>query len=410
MASRQPAVVESSKTGKGQSRGWKILRAHWREFLGKRHGIPDRVLASEVPVAQPLHGHILSDDAADRTLQRIITRITDDESETLKTWTHLDQIHREVRSTLAEKMGWNVSFVKGTPDIFASFQAAWEKHKRELAAKEEELAGGSSSFSRFLPPPHEVLMPPDWWQVLGEETLADLIVDSFASALCDAFIDAAVVLVETAKGWSHSSPPMQNSLGQSKMLKSASESALRATGQSRVSFEPQSTFGDTKHTTGFTMSGLPTNEWDSWRSNKFHACQPLEPYMTRIAKSTEAQRPRRRKAAQSQGPQRSAQGEAPRDLRRYNWPMLASNLPDTWENMTAAKQPIRRGQQLPAETGDAAKVPKDQVLSIGMDGRSLFPYSLASHRAFLNSQKDPVLREKARQVVPLRTTNSLYTS
>lgn len=408
MAARQPAVVESSKTGGGQSRGWQILRSHWREFLAKRHGVPDRVLASEVPLVQPLHGHILSDEAADRTLQRIIATIRDEESDSHKTWQHLDKIHREVRSTLAEKMGWNLPKMTETPDTLTIVQAAWDRHKRELATKEEKLAGGSSSYTRYLPPPHEVLMPPDWWQLLGDETLADLIVDSFASALCDAFIDAAVVLVDTAKGWSHSQPPVQNISGQSKMLKSASESALRAAGQSHTSFlDQQSSFGGAQ-TTGFTMSGLPANEWDSWRSSKFHACQPLEPYVTRIAKSTEAQRPRRRKATQSQGPQGSATSGASRDLRRYNWPMLATNLPDTWENISTAKQNMRRGQQL-AETDDVAKAQKD-VLSIGMDGKTLFPYSLASHRAFLNSQKDPVLREKARKVVPLRTTDSLYSS
>merc|ERR1712039_365576 len=45
---------------------------------------------------------------------------------------------------------------------------------------------------------------------------------------------------------------------------------------------------------------------------------------------------------------------------------------------------------------------------IGNDssGRTIFPYSLAAHRAFVDAQPEEWLREKAKEVAPLKLTSS----
>jgi len=45
-------------------------------------------------------------------------------------------------------------------------------------------------------------------------------------------------------------------------------------------------------------------------------------------------------------------------------------------------------------------------MDIGKDGKTTFPYSLASHRAFLDALPDPALRAKARKLAPVRTTDT----
>merc|ERR1712087_902200 len=90
------------------------------------------------------------------------------------------------------------------------------------------------------------------------------------------------------------------------------------------------------------------------------------------------------------------------DLRKFSWPMTATNFPGVWDQTTRRRErPVATSR---SERGAQAAEPEKEesrLLWLGKDGKTLFPYSLALHRAFLNSQPDPILREKARKLAPL---------
>merc|ERR1712217_97752 len=162
--------------------------------------------------------------------------------------------------------------------------------------------------------------------------------------------------------------------------------------------------GDTKFSTGhsspsrgpsegFMMSGLPQDSHDAWTLKRYHACQPLDTFQTRIHRATEMQRPRRhimRKLDDTE------------DLRKFSWPMTATNFPRAWDQTTRRRE-VRtvtstsrpeRGAPPPTESDED----KNFLLRIDKDGKTKFPYSLALHKAFLESQPDDVLKEKARKL------------
>jgi len=249
------------------------------------------------------------------------------------------------------------------------------------------------------------LFPTEWWKTLSVELLSELVVDAFASAFCDAFLDGGITLLEVAEGWG---TPSQTK----GMAQSSSEPMLGRPNTLRPLRRPFQTMpphGDTKleskasHSSrgpveGFMMSGLPQDSHDAWTLKRYHACQPLETFERRIHKATEMQRPRRHIA-------RELDNTA--DLRKFSWPMTATNFPRAWDQTTR-----RRDRSAPAsrhERNAPAQEPEqdDQwLLRLGKDGKTTFPYSLALHRAFLESQPDPILKEKARKLAPLRMTGS----
>jgi hypothetical protein len=143
------------------------------------------------------------------------------------------------------------------------------------------------------------------------------------------------------------------------------------------------------------------DDWETWNRRKFHKCKEIEPYLSRVHKATDAQRPRRKLPP----PVVRA------DARKYVWPMEKTNFPAVWETATKAPEKPRWAPARappPPPTGVHEAVEEDDevengLIGIGRDGKSRFPYSLVLHRAFLDSQPDPVLKATAQKLAPLRT-------
>merc|ERR1712232_1307514 len=132
---------------------------------------------------------------------------------------------------------------------------------------------------------------------------------------------------------------------------------------------------------GFTMAGLPKDSWQAWNTQSFHKCKSLEPLAKRIQNATEAQRPQRRDFI--------TQKRRPSDHRKYLWPMTATNFPAAWNRATYPRARF----QLQAEVDDDDDEPRDGWLLRIKQGKTTFPYSLVSHRAFIESQSTPNLKE-----------------
>jgi len=149
----------------------------------------------------------------------------------------------------------------------------------------------------------------------------------------------------------------------------------------------------------------PRSEDQGWSLKRFHACQPLEPFARRIHLKTEQQRPKRLIKRDDRDPL------AP----KWVLPMLATNFPQTWDrNMPGinAKKSNIAGVAAPAPAAAATaedeweEEPKGYtwLQRKGRDGKTLFPYSLVSHRAFLQSQVGDELKAKALAFAPMRMT------
>lgn len=302
------------------------------------------------------------------------------------------------------------------------------------------------------------LFPGEWWRALSAEPLASLIVDALAGAVCDSLLDDLVATLESdaAEGlllatspsppWGAEQAEQETSHGHAGAAWAASGQSQRQAGAMSQSasapggsllqrpqviydrmprlphqthtgatgstapwsssiFQETSDRGDRRRATdGFTQAGLPKSSMDSWSTGRYHACKPLSPYTRRIQEATELQRPKRRIS-------RPVTSELQRDHRKFNWPMAATNFPQEWNEATRKRTPEKKNPNL---VGAAARISarleeeEQELLGIGRDGKTTFPYSLALHKAFLESQPNPVLKEKALKVAPLRTTGSWY--
>jgi len=80
--------------------------------------------------------------------------------------------------------------------------------------------------------------------------------------------------------------------------------------------------------------------------------------------------------------------------------MMATNFPSAWEDRTRKKRPPGARPEPPKED--------KSLMTVDAEGRTTFPYSVALHKAFLESQRDPALKAKAYALAPLRLTQSLY--
>lgn len=360
-------TVGSSSSG--CSRGWQVLRSQWRDFLQKRPEIPGRVLSDHAVKVQPLRPYDLglNKEDIDRMLDKILAQViaeTPRSQATIKAWRRAEMLSTDIRTLLGDRSS-----------------------PKKMEAKRAE--------AKKVPHPSLAFFPQDWSNALSEETVAELIVDAFASVFCDALIDGAVSLVDVSRKWNSTS-----------MLKSASEPVLE---------HPKATYRlrNTMHTDkkllnldfdgqeeaaakdGFTMSGLTNDQWEAWNKRNYHKCKPLEPFVKRIEKATAMQRPNRR----IDRPRASSLADKP----KFIWPMTASHFPERWEASTY--RPRSRQGDFGSEEEASEEMSGPWLLRKGKDGRTTFPYSLVSHRAFIESQPDPVLREKARKVAPLRFTN-----
>jgi len=257
----------------------------------------------------------------------------------------------------------------------------------------------------------ELLFPGDWWRALSNEPLAALIVDSFAGAFCDALLDGCLLALEEDEGWaprraclqpSASAPSLAGGLPRLDKPRAVLGSPQLA----RLGLRSLEAPDRPAAAAGFTQSGLSKDGLEAWNVRRYHACQPLDPYVRRIEQAAAIQRPRRRFP-----PAPGAPGDAggPGDQRKFVWPMARSNCPEGWDETTRRRHVnVRRGSSagLPpppdAGGGDAS------LLTVGEDGKTSFPYSLALHKAFLESQSSSELRQKAVQVAPLRITTAGY--
>lgn len=290
----------------------------------------------------------------------------------LKSWQKAREIHGEVRSSLLEA-GWKPD---ERPDSF-------ETSATEICAAK--------------------LFPVEWFQTLNEELLADLIVDSFASTLSDAFVDGAILLydLEAKNGaqphdtlaTSSSAPSLRQRgspvprLMPAKTPFSATPTPVDFRGSRRGAVAAAGTH-IVGPRDGFTQAGLPQDEREAWLQTQYHACQPLQDYRSRIHTATELQRPKRHHVRPREGP-------IPQT--KYVWPSTKGHFPEYWETMTQKKQFTRPTGEVIEET--------NPVLTVSEQGKSVIPYSLALHKAFIESQA-PNMREKAAAIVPLKLTNT----
>lgn len=268
-----------------------------------------------------------------------------------------------------------------------------------------------------------VLFPGDWWRALSAEPLAALVVDTFASAFCDALIDGLVMTLEEREGWAL--PPSTTPLGHS------ASAPLLATGRPRRiagalelprlrdpagqpglaglprgGLDPRGDWG-VGSPTGLVLSGLPpADSLETWTRCQFHACPRVETYSRRVQQAAELQRPRRRPMAPAAG------AEELRDERKYVWPMARSHFPEEWDEVTAKRrQSSSMGErQSHMERRDTAAASRNEgagfIIGTDHEGKTKFPYSLALHKAFLESQASTKLQSKAMQIAPLRITTS----
>jgi len=352
-------------------RGWQILRSQWKHFLQRRPEIPNRVLADMAPKEPPRPAG-LSREAADRTMERMISQITGNTPRSLhklEVYKKAEKVNAEVRAALD---------ARGVPQ--------------------------SQRTSSNAAPYHEALFPKQWRDTCNETTLSELLIDAFIGDFCDALIDGAVVLVEAAQVRSATILPGSRgsihsrcgSAGDLSLSKRRVHSLMPAdsTADSRSR-------GSSAGKTGFTMAGLGNDSWDAWNRRKFHACKNIEPYLHRVHSATELQRPRRRLPPQ----------ESRADVRKFVWPMSATNFPEAWDSATSLQRigprpsgtASRAARVAAAE--EAAQEIDERLMSIGRDGKTLFPYSLVSHRAFIESQPDIILKAKAIKLAPLCVTD-----
>lgn len=329
----------------------------------------------------------LSKEAADRAVDKIISYFTADTPRStaqLKTWMRAKQIHTDVRNSLLE-IGWKLD------------------SRTETSAT--EIAAGK-------------LFPAAWFDILNEELLADLIVDSFASTVADAFVDGAVCLfdAEAKNGYSgdasrQATPRLPGSSSEP-LLRHRSPNVSKPLAALKTPFATMPPHGDFARNErrpsggrlvgaaatagsriagprqGFPQAGLPQDEREAWQRTHYHACQPLQDFKTRIHMMTELQRPRRQLRRQPEGTGSQT---------KYVWPSTKYHFPDSWDAMTQKRRNYRA-------TGEIIEEP-NPVLTVKEDGKSQIPYSLVLHKAFIESQP-PGLREKAAAIVPLKLTQS----
>lgn len=360
-------------SGSNCSRGWRVLREQWREFLQKRPEIPGRVLNDQKIPLQPLRpvDKGLNKEAVDRMLDKILSQVTGDtprSQSSIQAWRRADQLNNEMRALIAERL-----------------PQPWIAGRRDKAKK---IAHPSAAF-----------FPQDWAATLSEDTVAELIVDAFSSVFCDAFIDGAVSLVDVSRKWN--SPGMRHSVSDPLLEHPKAMDRLRNTLHTDQKLLNLDFHGrdEVSNTDGFTMAGLSKDSFEAWTTRSFHKCKPLDPFVQRIQKVTETQRPNRRLAR--------PRATSLADKQKFLWPMTATHFPSQWEASTY--RPKSRQSELsaaPADDEEGEVLEGRWLLRIGKDGKTTFPYSLVSHRAFIESQPDPILKAKAQKVAPLRFTDN----
>eukprot|EP00933_Yihiella_yeosuensis_P049787 TRINITY_DN4712_c2_g1_i1.p1 TRINITY_DN4712_c2_g1~~TRINITY_DN4712_c2_g1_i1.p1 ORF type:complete len:469 (+),score=84.13 TRINITY_DN4712_c2_g1_i1:77-1483(+) len=460
MATGTTTAISNGPRG---GRGWQVLRESFREFLVNK---PAKFTAGQV-LAEIL-GVIQSDEAkvseahsaVDRTLSNIIGHINKETPEGAKSaeiWEKARTIYQEVRVEL-QTAGWRPPTEAGSLNQFMNDpSSSGSSPQRGKNSKEDAMA--------LFPTKWCTALSADLMADLIVDAMTGPIVDAFldgAVELLDAhegWCEPAAMgsprsraLPSTAQrpsrtfGASSSSTTLGFSLAADSSPKSQSSSmggfspshrqlplpprmpaySLRALERPFRSMPPNDNTkllgprGGNSPTLkksaseGFAMA--PRTKGDSWNLRKFHGSLPLDSYERRIRESTEMQRPKRR----LRRPERDPLGP------KYSLPMLATNFAAGWDGCAPLppkeKTAVLSGSGAAAAAAMSSSSPTGEdeddewdeeepqgyswLQRKGRDGKTLFPYSLVSHRAFLDSQTDPVLKEKAMKIAPLRMTSS----
>eukprot|EP00446_Apocalathium_sp_SHHI-4_P015869 CAMPEP_0177216016 /NCGR_PEP_ID=MMETSP0367-20130122/34530_1 /TAXON_ID=447022 ORGANISM="Scrippsiella hangoei-like, Strain SHHI-4" /NCGR_SAMPLE_ID=MMETSP0367 /ASSEMBLY_ACC=CAM_ASM_000362 /LENGTH=357 /DNA_ID=CAMNT_0018665499 /DNA_START=20 /DNA_END=1094 /DNA_ORIENTATION=+ len=325
------------------------------------------------------------DDLVDEILGATNTTSVQGKVET-DVWSRARRAHTELRSTLAEG-GW--------------------KPPHQEQQQVQHFTRGASSPSDSAPPAQlptsktaiaaATFLPGEWWRALSDEVLASLIVDSFSGAFVDAFLDGLVDVLQAKEGWGAprtSSKPLQARLSHCSSAPGGLSSLAGHSGRGGVAGEPALAGGAKE---GFVQSGLPRDAKQAWNVQRYHACMPLESLPRRAALMTKA----RGTTAGATRRAVSASADENIDQRKYVWPMMATNFPDAWEERTRKKQAVGRGGKRGEEVQKEIKS-ETWHLKVDDEGRTTFPYSLALHKAFLESQSDPKTKAKAMMAAPVR--------
>eukprot|EP00931_Biecheleriopsis_adriatica_P043653 TRINITY_DN24950_c0_g1_i2.p1 TRINITY_DN24950_c0_g1~~TRINITY_DN24950_c0_g1_i2.p1 ORF type:complete len:445 (-),score=89.07 TRINITY_DN24950_c0_g1_i2:35-1369(-) len=419
-------------------RGWQVVRDNFDHFLKARpdaHKIGSAAEAIAILLgtgkknAGPSREEELFEAAQDRVLENIIAHINEDTPEGKhghEVWSRARNANLEVREAL------KASGFKSSESGVATESLIGRKSTRDACA---------------------ALFPQDWCRLLDDSNsvMAELAVDAIMNSVVDSFLDGAVELLQMHEGWAlpaeFRGSPRKAGLGLGKSQSSPSLGSRRrplrrglegmpgpapespklqplpvpavwrqqnrpfqsypSNDAASPSMSSSNSHGPTE---GFVTSpghfsvrgGRGTGpEGDGWALRRFHACQPLESYTRRIQKFTEQQRPRRR----IRKPESDPLGP------KWSLPMLATNFPEVWDRTAPAVKKEPDTSQSGAFDDDDSEWDEEEgytwLQRKNRDGQTVFPYSLVSHRAFIESyNRDPALKAKALQVAPLRFTEN----
>eukprot|EP00928_Gymnodinium_smaydae_P035793 TRINITY_DN25128_c0_g2_i1.p1 TRINITY_DN25128_c0_g2~~TRINITY_DN25128_c0_g2_i1.p1 ORF type:complete len:369 (-),score=56.75 TRINITY_DN25128_c0_g2_i1:81-1187(-) len=336
---------------------------------------PAAATAAAAPPAPRLGLAAFSREAADRALDFLVSRLDQEsprQAAQVKSWLRAQEVHAQVRAGLGE-LGWSQDPGKDVPQRVAT----------ELEVRD--------------------VFPEAWLRELSPELLADVVVDALTGTLSDALVDGAVALtarslvsdgVEDVDAAGARRPAVLSACASEPGLRpSKSSSASRRAGPSPVLKGTwEAGYADpVRSSDGFCTGGLAQECHQAWLAKRFHASPAAHTRpLARLQRRVEAQRPRRRAAQCTPDPEH--------DQRKYSWPMTRSHFPATWQEVST-RQRTRGSTEPPGEPGAG-------LLHLNAEGRTMFPYSLALHKAFIESQRDELHREKARNFAPLRLSTA----
>lgn len=378
-------------------KAWKGVRDNFRDFLGDQIKSRGTLVSLEGPGKEQI-----KEAAQERLLDNVISSINKDTPEgrlMYQRWTRAQASHHQVCDALRSK-----------------------NFRRDLS----DSAGGTKATRDAV----KVFFPEDWCRLLSEdEILAELVVDCATSSIVDSLLDASIELLERHEGWHwpiHHPFRRLQSTPELRVLESSPVASWvnRSLTQSPKSFREQVSQPELPprwrqpldRSRGSRDVSL-SRELDAKDSTKgktlkhFRSAKPFNPFMTRLYSFTDSQRPQRRLQREPRDP------FAP----KWSFPMMAHHFPEQWNRMVPPSTPkvttppvtSKATTGLSAREAHSADDDGEEEAPPGYtwlqrktrNGQTVFPYSLASHRAFFESYKDPELRAKAEAVVPLRMTD-----
>lgn len=326
-----------------------------------------------------------------------------------ETWSRARRAHEELHAMLADagmklpEHQPQAPFAPGPPGSVASAHC-------ERACGARMTAQTASATAAFF--------PGEWWRALSTDVLAALVVDSFASNFSSAFVDGLVDHLQEKEGWHvpqqvparpHGTVSgLASRLGRSASVPGSIGDLQRPLSISLPQRPYEALAAASLGRTAPRQRAVPAgaigvagrDPRQGWSVQRHHPCRPTGLY-PRVGAS-EAGCATKRWPSTGAG----AQPEEVVDHRKYVWPMMATNFPDAWEEKTSKKQQRHSTHE---KEKDAKNEPNERWhLKVDDEGRTIFPYSLALHKAFLESQSDPKTRETAMAVAPVRLTRSLH--